>query len=307
MTSLPTPDLDAQRHYEKLNDQYHKLSEQRANLEQALHRARNHIRKLKRENSILIDVIKVKYPDHTGSDSESSDGYASSAPDDMIDNIIDEHSSSSSAQFSKHRDRFEHSEKRTRRTGKRDDRTQPKHVQSLPRRPNGAIALPVTIGRGTNEVIIYDIGRVVWDREGYHNSRYIWPVGFKSKKYLPSLKTPLKKTGYISEILDGGGAPVFQVTPEDSPDTIFSGVSASGVWKQLLDQIASLGVTAKTHASGPEMLGLSNLAVTKAIQELPNANKCTRYVMQRWLPEETKREVQSLAIPDSHSMYSIHE
>lgn len=61
----------------------------------------------------------------------------------------------------------------------------------------------------------------------------------------------------------------FQVTPEDSPDTVLSGVSASGVWKQLLDQIASLGVTAKTHASGPEMLGLSNLAVTKAIQVSP--------------------------------------
>ncbi|CAM0142318.1 unnamed protein product [Umbelopsis sp. WA50703] len=198
-------------------------------------------------------------------------------------------------------------EKRKRRTGKRDDRTQPKHVQSLPKRSNGTVALPVTIGRGTNEVIIYDIGRVVWDREGYHNSRYIWPVGFKSKKYLPSLRTPLKKTGYISEILDGGAAPVFRVTPEDSPDTVFSGVSASGVWKQLLDQIASLGVTAKTHASGPEMLGLSNLAVTKAIQELPNANQCTRYVMQRWLPEETNREVQSLSIPDSHSMYGIHE
>jgi hypothetical protein len=52
-------------------------------------------------------------------------------------------------------------EKRKRRTGKRDDRTQPKHVQSLPKRSNGTVALPVTIGRGTNEVIIYDIGTVV--------------------------------------------------------------------------------------------------------------------------------------------------
>lgn len=192
MTNLPTPDLDAQRHYEKLNAQYHKLSEQRATLEQALHRAKNHIRKLKRENSILIDVIKVKYPDHAGDDSESSDDYASSAADDTFDHIIDENSSFS-AQSSKHRNRFEHSvraskiteqrrasressmssvfststsstipEKRKRRTGKRDDRTQPKHVQSLPRQPNGAIALPVTIGRGTNEVIIYDIGTLVF-------------------------------------------------------------------------------------------------------------------------------------------------
>lgn len=49
-------------------------------------------------------------------------------------------------------------EKRRRRTGKRDDRTQPKSVQPLPRRQDGSIALPVTIGRGTNEVIIYNIG-----------------------------------------------------------------------------------------------------------------------------------------------------
>lgn len=53
-------------------------------------------------------------------------------------------------------------EKRRRRTGKRDDRTQPKSVQPLPRRPDGTIALPVTIGRGTNEVIIYNIGMVTY-------------------------------------------------------------------------------------------------------------------------------------------------
>ncbi|KAH8551223.1 F/Y rich C-terminus-domain-containing protein [Umbelopsis sp. PMI_123] len=200
-------------------------------------------------------------------------------------------------------------EKRRRRTGKRDDRTQPKAVQPLPRRPDGTIALPVTIGRGTNEVIIYNIGTIVCDREGFHNPRYIWPVGFKSKKYLPSLTTPSKKTGYISEILDGGNAPIFQVTPEDSPTNVFSGASASGVWKQLLDQIASLGVTAKTHASGPEMLGLSNLAVTKAIQELPDADKCTRYVPQRWLDHDQFQDQENDASSphESSSLYIVHE
>ncbi|CAO3662382.1 unnamed protein product [Umbelopsis vinacea] len=199
-------------------------------------------------------------------------------------------------------------EKRRRRTGKRDDRTQPKSVQPLPRRPDGTIALPVTIGRGTNEVIIYNIGSIVWDREGYHNPRYIWPVGFKSKKYLPSLSSPSKKIGYISEILDGGSNPVFQVTPEDSSGTVFSAASASGVWKQLLDQIASLGVTAKTHASGPEMLGLSNFAVTKAIQELPNADRCSRYVPQRWLDQDQEYDDNNSApMQEPSSFYIVHE
>ncbi|KAG2181735.1 hypothetical protein INT44_008550 [Umbelopsis vinacea] len=261
MSNLQAPNHDAQRHYDRLNHEYERLTEERGTLEQALHRARDRIRKLKRENSI---------PQTT----------TSTIP-----------------------------EKRRRRTGKRDDRTQPKAVQPLPRRPDGTIALPVTIGRGTNEVIIYSIGSVVCDREGFHNPRYIWPVGFKSKKYLPSLTTPSKKTGYISEILDGGNAPI--VTPEDSPSTVFSGASASGVWKQLLDQIASLGVTAKTHASGPEMLGLSNLAVTKAIQELPDADKCTRYISQRWLDQSQDQyqdqENDASSPHESSSLYIVHE
>ncbi|RUS15361.1 hypothetical protein BC938DRAFT_476979 [Jimgerdemannia flammicorona] len=48
--------------------------------------------------------------------------------------------------------------KRRRRTGKRDDRTQPKHVESLPATPDGQLKLPVTVGKGNNEVTIVKIG-----------------------------------------------------------------------------------------------------------------------------------------------------
>src|SRR5262249_45135455 len=70
------------------------------------------------------------------------------------------------------------------------------------------------------------------------------------------------------------------------PERIFQAGSSSAVWKQILDEIQAKGMTAKTHASGPEMLGLTNLGVTKYIQELPGADRCSKYVMQRWIEDD---------------------
>ncbi|RUS14672.1 hypothetical protein BC938DRAFT_477275 [Jimgerdemannia flammicorona] len=140
-------------------------------------------------------------------------------------------------------------------------------------------------------------------------------VGFKSQKVYSSLKDVKKKTTYVNEILDGGEAPIFQVTPEDQPERVFKANSSSGVWKQILDEIQAKGVTAKTHASGPEMLGLTNLGVTKYIQvrarfpdsngEMTNAERCTKYVMQRWIEDEHNTYRGSSAGPSSITI--VHE
>ncbi|RHZ67830.1 hypothetical protein Glove_299g45 [Diversispora epigaea] len=169
---------------------------------------------------------------------------------------------------------------------KRDDRTDAKRIEPLPMNPDRTLKLPVTIGKGTNEVTIYRIGEIIWDREAYHTNRYIFPVGFMSKKQYLSAVDVTRRTTYTSEILDGGDNPIFQVTAEDQPGRKFAASSSSGVWKKILDEINVQGVPSKTHASGPEMLGLSHLGITKYIQELPGAEKCTKYVMQRWLDED---------------------
>lgn len=169
---------------------------------------------------------------------------------------------------------------------KRDDRTDAKRIEPLPMNPDKTLKLPVTIGKGTNEVTIFRIGEIVWDREAYHTNRYIFPVGFMSKKQYLSAVDVTRRTTYTSEILDGGDNPIFQVTAEDQPGRKFSASSSSGVWKKILDEINVQGVPSKTHASGPEMLGLSHLGITKYIQELSGAEKCTKYVMQRWIDDD---------------------
>lgn len=180
--------------------------------------------------------------------------------------------------------------KKGRKTGKRDARTDAKPVKLLPRDETGQLLLPVTIGRGNSEVTITSIGHVL-PKENYHTPRYIWTVGFSSYKSYFSMSNPSGRTNYINKILDGGDdGPVFVVEVEDIPGLSYQGHSASGVWKKVIDDIAlkSASGSTKTHASGPDFFGLSDLGVTKVIQELIGADKCRRYVMQKW--EEEKEE-----------------
>ncbi|KAG0047602.1 hypothetical protein BGZ83_007361 [Gryganskiella cystojenkinii] len=129
-------------------------------------------------------------------------------------------------------------------------------------------------------------GRIVWQGRGYHNHRYIFPVGFRSKKQYTSLSDTSKKTYFISEILDGGEQPIFQITLEDMPEKVFRHSSSSGAWELALKGLMELGFNAKTHASGPDMYGLTNLGVIKYIQEMPNAHRCRRYMPLKWIVED---------------------
>ncbi|KAF9937652.1 transforming growth factor beta regulator 1 [Modicella reniformis] len=161
-------------------------------------------------------------------------------------------------------------------TQKRADRGRPRAVVPLPTNSDGSLNYPIVVGKGTNEVIIESMGRIVWQGRGYHNHRYIFPVGFRSKKQYTSLSDTSKKTYFINEILDGGEHPIFQITLEDMPEKVFRHTSSSGAWELALKGLMELGYNAKTHASGPDMYGLTNLGVIKYIQEMPNAHRCRR-------------------------------
>ena len=87
--------------------------------------------------------------------------------------------------------------------------------------------------------------------------------------------------------------PLFVVYPEQAPDQLFQGTSASGAWKKVLLRLNDLREKAgmsRTVASisgacvsslsstGPEMYGLSNPKVIAAIERLPDVDKCHGYV-----------------------------
>ncbi|KAJ2508454.1 hypothetical protein H4217_008554 [Coemansia sp. RSA 1939] len=174
--------------------------------------------------------------------------------------------------------------KRRRRQGKRDDRNDPKPIEPLKRDAEGNLIYPIVVGRGQDRIEVHSLGHIIWDPDTYHTTRYIWPPGFRSTRVYPSIKGNDARCIYTSEILEGDGEmPIFQVTASDMPGESFRASSASGVWKQILDMLTAKGVGVKTHASGPQMYGMSNLGITKLIQELDNAGKCSRYIMQKWV------------------------
>jgi hypothetical protein len=67
------------------------------------------------------------------------------------------------------------------------------------------------------------------------------------------------------------------------PEKVFRHTSSSGAWELALKGLMELGYNAKTHASGPDMYGLTNLGVIKYIQEMPNAHRCRRYMPLKWI------------------------
>jgi hypothetical protein len=182
-------------------------------------------------------------------------------------------------------------------------------VKQVRRQPDGKPVLPV-LAKGA---MVQWLGTVVHDRSLFHNEKYIWPVGFRSVRELPSLLDPgrVKVTKYTSEIVDGGKQPLFRVTPADAPGEAVVHTAPSGCWRIMLGRIKQ---RKDVSVSGPEMFGFSDSTIRMLIQELPNARSCVRYL---WLDfeqaiemqEERRREHERIAqqLDSNHVDDSHHE
>jgi len=106
-------------------------------------------------------------------------------------------------------------------------------TKEVERDSNGNPKLPFTAKGAT----IHSLGTVIFDRAPFSSKSYIWPVGFKSSRKLPSLSTANTYVNYYSEILDGGTGPIFQVTPGDDPTHSITHHTSSGVWCEMLKLI----------------------------------------------------------------------
>ena len=143
-------------------------------------------------------------------------------------------------------------------------------TKDVARDEDGKPIVPFTAKGAT----ILNLGKVVYDRPSFHSKNYIWPVGYKSSRKLPSIDKSSDYVSYISEIVDGGSAPIFKVTPSDKPHLAQTHNTSSGVWCEILKMIKKKQTVS---VSGPEMFGFSDPLVKMLIQELPDARKCTSY------------------------------
>ncbi|KAF9156276.1 hypothetical protein BG015_006320 [Linnemannia schmuckeri] len=152
-------------------------------------------------------------------------------------------------------------------------------VQVLEKNEDGSIKFPVTIGI----ITIMKIGHVVSDREAFHNERYIWPVGYTMSRSYNSMVNPNEQTVYTCSVIDDGEAPKFQIDAEDQPGKPIIAGTATGAWTHVVKTANAIRKRDHSNsASGPDYFGFSNATIAKMIQDLPHADECKSYIMQRF-------------------------
>ncbi|KAF9954489.1 hypothetical protein BGZ72_004566 [Mortierella alpina] len=185
-------------------------------------------------------------------------------------------------------------------------------VQHVERDDEGHIKFPLTVGI----ITIMDIGYVVFDREAFHNERYIWPVGYKMSRSYNSMIDPTNLTTYTCSVIDDGEAPKaspflptissypgFQIDAQDQPGKPIIAGTATGAWTHVV-KTANM-IRRREHsnsASGPDYFGFSNATIAKIIQDLPNVDKCTSYIMQRF---EEASSTKTPVSPDKRKILTL--
>ncbi|XP_024369475.1 uncharacterized protein [Physcomitrium patens] len=166
-----------------------------------------------------------------------------------------------------------------------------RRCEEVPRDTLGRPVFPIKLGPSLQ---VYDLGKIVWNRPNFHSEKYIWPAGYKSRRAYASMLNSENRIFYWCEIVDDGQAPEFRLTPEDDQNNPVVGISATAVWTVVVKRVGALRIEEggkKTFAnvSGPEYFGYANPTIARLIQQLPDAEKCTKYKRQDYLPNVPMR------------------
>mmetsp|Transcript_17252 Transcript_17252/g.19228 ORF Transcript_17252/g.19228 Transcript_17252/m.19228 type:complete len:494 (-) Transcript_17252:83-1564(-) len=171
----------------------------------------------------------------------------------------------------------------------RRTKTKSKRLKKVTRDADGRAILPFKAKGAT----IHCLGTVVCERPKFHTKNYIWPVGFKSTRKMPSIKDSKEYVTYVSEIVDLNTAPGFKVYPEDCPELgnkVYG--TASRAWMEILKKIKKKDTIS---VSGPGMFGFSDSRVRMLFQELPGAEHCTTYTWVQYEGSPSREDKLSCA------------
>eukprot|EP00698_Gefionella_okellyi_P020055 TRINITY_DN6248_c0_g1_i1.p1 TRINITY_DN6248_c0_g1~~TRINITY_DN6248_c0_g1_i1.p1 ORF type:complete len:1850 (-),score=436.56 TRINITY_DN6248_c0_g1_i1:95-5080(-) len=172
---------------------------------------------------------------------------------------------------------FEEDDDEDRPPVRRIDASDRKKLTPVERDADGRVMLPANIGG----FLVHDLGTVVYDRKEFHSDKYIYPIGYKVVKTAASMLHSGARARYICEILDGDDGPLFRITPEEDKAHPVTHASSSAAWLAVLKKVEDVKVGPKrkvVSVSGPEYFGLANKTIQALIEELPNSDRCARYV-----------------------------
>lgn len=147
---------------------------------------------------------------------------------------------------------------------------------------SGPISFPLRLSSTLNLV---NLGKVVYDRDTFHNDRYIYPAGYESEKLSFSIFNPAEKCWYRSLIIDRGlKEPVFRVEVKNNSKYYFEGNAPSNPWLAVLKAVddkrkeMGMDVQKSKTVSGPEFYGLAHSVVKNLLAKMENADKCKKFM-----------------------------
>ena len=174
----------------------------------------------------------------------------------------------------------------------------------LPLNKDGSISYPFKLG----EFTVHSLGEIVSDRKNFHNSKYVFPVGFKVTCSVRSFKDTDIDVEYTCTILDGanpdtdahlegwdpqvhGDGPLFVVTASDAPDEPQFGTEVHDPWQMVDDLICRTNYRKEFQEEAPADVELTEMSKTSAIahfgvsddnihyllEELPGVDNCASY------------------------------
>ncbi|KAG9289749.1 hypothetical protein G9A89_014484 [Geosiphon pyriformis] len=297
-----------QEHYQKLKRRAQEMQSENDRVNAELERALKRIKTLKREKELIICRLN-QYEEKDFSESEKS-VKAESIEFEELSSLPNSRASSLSSLHNlkkkTSRPRISDPNKMlphipannmvntmpimdiipTKRVTKTPLNSKTLKVQYVEKDKHENYILPVQIG---SILTVISLGKIIYDRDTFHNDRYIWPVGYEVRRSYNSMINPDSLTMYTCKIEDGGDGPRFVIEADDQPDEPITAKTATGAWTNIVR--TANAIRHRNHsnaASGPDYFGFSQATIRKMIQDLPNASKCKNYVMQNFEVMKTR-------------------
>lgn len=138
---------------------------------------------------------------------------------------------------------------------------------------NGEPANPISLGA----LCVHNLGRIVYDRPGFHTENRVYPIGFMSTRSYGHFNEPERKCIYTCRITDNGGErPNFEIASESDNEFIITGETPDLCHAALIQtinnspNIRSIDI----RPEGDWFFGLTHPTVMTLLQGLPDIQRC---------------------------------
>lgn len=127
-------------------------------------------------------------------------------------------------------------------------------------------------------LIFLNVGQLLPHQlQNFHNSNYIYPIGYKIIRFYWSMRHLNKRCRYICSIHEVSGRPEFRILVQETneEDVELRDSTPKAVWNRILESLAMLRRQNQCiqifprYVSGEDLFGLTEPAVVRVLESLP--------------------------------------